>query len=285
MSLSPHNEEKVQGALALLVDATPVGTEFDDLTDIHLAPRRQPRPGVFVFAFAFVVVALLGGIALWATRGTQPPDLDVAAGAVLTWEQWLEQTQAEAIQVHDSPLVLQGGLGPEPQFDVTGLGDEQTLNVLTADSDIDWTIFEATALHGPVLVTGWIPGPIYIGVAWMTPNSPTSDPASQPSICSFDLDRNGLATGCHSSTPASNDLVDYGATLASTEDPQGNPDTLTITTPPGASVVAINVNGQRTWQRPNGNMATLTGTFTEQQVDVVIYDAQGNILHEDSVDL
>lgn len=281
MTLSARNEEKVRSALATLVDATPVGAEFDALIEGQLTPTRRQGGGALAFGAAFLVVGLIGGFMLWATLPTNGPD--PATAQDLTWAEWFERTRADSIQVHDSPLVLQGLPGPEPQFDVTALGEQQTVTTLTPDTDIDWSIFEWVADQA-LVISGQTPESGYVGVARYEFGSPAPG-QDGPHVCTFELSGEALAMGCSGASRASDDMVRYGASFASTEDPEGNPDTLTITTPPGASVVAIGVAGDSYWQRPNGNMATFVGGFTRQQVDIVIYDAQGNVLYEESTNL
>lgn len=288
MTLSDHNREKVRNALAVLVDATPVGAEFDEVTRAQLTPvGRRPR-GVLAFSAAFLLVGLLGGLMLWTTRDVgQSNASGVAPAQDITWPEWFERTQATAIQVHDSPIVLQGVPGPEPQFDVAALGEEQELIALTPDTEIDWTVFEAAADHAPV-VSGKVRGSRhagYVGVGRFEDGSPIPGSQDGPHICTFALGGEGQAMGCVDGDEASDLMVDYGLAAARTGLSEWDPATITIRTPPDASVVAIEVAGRSYWQRPNANMATFVGGFTDQRVDIAIYDSQGNILYNDSASL
>lgn len=288
MTLSDHNQEKVRNALAVLVDATPVGAEFDELTDPELGSAGKRPRGVLVFGAAFLVVGLLGGLMLWATRDVgQSNESDVAATQDITWPEWFERTQADAIQVHDSPIVLQGIPGPEPQFDVAALGEEQELTTLTPETEIDWAAFEATGDQAPV-VSGMVQGSRhigYVGVGRFADGSPIPGSPDGPHICTFALDGGLQSIGCVLVDQASDSVVDYGLAAASSGLLEGDPATITIRTPPDASVVAIEAAGRSYWQRPNANMATFTGGFSEHRVDIVIYDSQGNVIYEDSANL
>lgn len=223
---------------------------------------------------------------LWVSGDLGSTDQpDPAASPDLTLAQWFEQTRANSIQVNDSPVVLQGLPGPEPEFDVTSLGEEQTVTTLTADMAIDWSILESVADQTPV-ISGFTPQTGYFGVVRFESETPMPGFTDGPHVCTFAHGGEiGEGLACANASPASDEMVDYGLAIASIENFDGNPDTLTVRTPPGASVVAINVADESYWQRPNGNMAAFIGAFTGQQVDIVIYDPQGNVLHAEEADL
>jgi hypothetical protein len=73
MTLSYRNEEKIRAAFAALVDATPAGADFEDLTDIVPKPVHIGRPGLVVMAVAAIVtLVVLGPLALPMGRSGTP---------------------------------------------------------------------------------------------------------------------------------------------------------------------------------------------------------------------
>lgn len=279
MNLSDRTEEKVRGALAVLVDATPIGVGFDELTATQLEPSPKRGSGALAFFLAFLVIGLAGGLAVWTTGdigGTEPGTVE---SQILTLDEWFQRTQTAAIQIHDSPAIFQGAAGPEPRFDVTTLGVEQRVETLNSETPIDWGLLETVAADNPV-ISGFTLQSGYIGVARYQSGSPAPGAQTGPHVCTFVLSQRHRGLGCSSVSPENNETVDYGAAIASTDDFEGRPDILTVRTPPEASVVVIKIGGDSYWQRPNGNMATFIGKFADQQIDIVMYDSQGKVLHE-----
>lgn len=280
MSLPDQHEEKVRSAFAALVDATPVGVEFHELTDSIVAPSRprQEASRVVVFGAAFLFVSLIGGLMVWANRIAPSAEETQVAAEHITWSQWLDQAMSKATKVQDSPLVFQGLAGPKPEFDLSPLGEEQRLAEVTDGRPVDWSLFESTTEHGPALVAGRIPGPIYVGTARIDSQNSRVRSDAGPQVCHFtihDGSTSFLGLGCTSP----DDPAHYGVVTALTDDPQSRADSIAVVTPPDASVVAVVTSEERLWQRPRGNMAVFLGNFTDFDIKVTIFDSQGNILH------
>ena len=86
MTLDNQQEERVRGAFAALTDFTPVGAEFDELTDVYIAPSVRPLVSSesqrgWLIAVAGAVVVLILGLLTVLTRETDP---ELSASA-FTW--------------------------------------------------------------------------------------------------------------------------------------------------------------------------------------------------------
>jgi len=78
MTLTTHEEEKLRQALALVVDTTPVGRDFEELEQVRLnpviAPRRRRTTRIAITAVAFAaVVGLMAPITLLLTGDGNGP--------------------------------------------------------------------------------------------------------------------------------------------------------------------------------------------------------------------
>lgn len=269
MTLSRNQEEKVRKAFGVLVDTTPPGVEFEELTSITLAPKRRPRlSGWLAFATAFLLVAMIGGFAVWANLGGEA-DSDTVT----------DPASGEVILLQD-PLVMRGADGPEPLFDTSQLGAEV---VLTEPADIKGTIdriedwlFPGGQINEDNVIKYVVAGAISTGaeagtietsseVGWALWIIPPTD--AHPMWAGRNDNEPHPLIGNHPGTDSPTEADDLQGTFA------WGP--LSAET----SVISVSYGDTTVWQRPVGGIAVFDiGNPAQQPIVWTAYDQNGNVI-------
>ena len=266
MTLSRDQEEKVHRAFGLLADTTPPGVEFEELASTTLAPhRRPPMSGWLAFATAFLVVAVVGGLAVWAITLGQTESDAVS-----------EPTADEVVLLHD-PLVVRGADGPEPLFDTSQLGTEVTL---FEPADISATIARIQEwLHDveedeviKYVVVGTISTGVQAGTletsserGWGLWIVPATD--ALPSWSGSNETEPQLLIGWHPGTDSPTEADDLQGTFA------WGP------LSPVTSVITATYGDTTVWQRPVGGIAVFDIANPAQHPIVwTAYDQNGDVI-------
>lgn len=266
MTLSRHQEEKMRRAIGVLVDTTPPGFDFEELGSSTLAPKRRPQvPGWLAFATAFLLVAVLGGLAVWATLSEQSDSVTAS-----------DPASGEVVLLQD-PLVVRGADSPEPLFDTSQLGTEV---VLSEPADIGATIVRIEEWLEDVeeddIIKYVVAGAISTGAQagtletssergwglWIVP--PTD---ALPSWSGRNDNESESLIGWHPGTDSPTEADDLQGTLA------WGP------LPPETSVITASYGDTTVWQRPVGGIAVFDITNPAQHPIVwTAYDQNGDVI-------
>jgi hypothetical protein len=166
--------------------------------------------------------------------------------------------------------VLEAVVGPEPDFDVTGLGDEQAW----LDDDLD----RGRLTPPDHLMTGGYPD-VYVGTAALAgdatlPARLLRSWSDRPGFPLFWCTSWGQGSGCG---PRDDDDERIGGVGVSSGSLGGS---IAALVPENTAVAALTVDGEPVaWQRPRGRTVFLT-TPSVRRFTVTAYDAAGSVIDE-----
>lgn len=142
-------------------DQTPTTTEALSTDDTVVAAEESGLVRLTITLDDPAMAEAVAGII--ADMGSAQITYSPAVAATLT-ETYLSQILADATVVHTEPTILQPSPGPEPEFDVAGLGTEVSLHPATealpsaqvadVDSSLGGSMSQRTTLRGPILHIG-----------------------------------------------------------------------------------------------------------------------------------
>jgi hypothetical protein len=243
--------------------------------------RRLNGPLVAVTAAALVIV-VFGSVAV-LLPGAGPDTTTISPQSVETWGDWYEWAVSGGELNGRDPTILQGGLGPEAQFDPDGLGIEQALEpVSQVVGDVPWSVLfgdhEELTDRGTLLVAGRAESSVAAVVGGMFEREggiPTDGICLLVARPDISGDWASAAT-CRDQTG----LVAYDNTT-------GSPilwvalsvdrSSIAMAISPQTSVVAFESGSQQYWQRPRGGLVLFVGDFT-QETQFTFYADSGEVL-------
>lgn len=151
MSVDQQLEERVRQAGAALVEAAPIGVDFEDLTKAHAASPRKRISGGLAFVGTFAAVLAFGSL-IWLASGdsnsgtdpesdaavappsTQPPTAEPETPGLSTSE--IESALPSLVQILSDDTNVQSYA--EPRVDIRGNGSDAELWVVV-DTASAWT--------------------------------------------------------------------------------------------------------------------------------------------------
>jgi hypothetical protein len=212
-----------------------------------------------------LVIVMFGVPAVLRWVGPDTATIDTHAAE--TWEDWYEWVTSGGELNGRDPTIVQGQLGPEPQFDPNNLGIEQALEpVSQVAGDVPWSVFqELVSDRGTLVVAGRAESSVaaVVGGVFEREGGIVTDGiclvVARPEI-SGDW---ASAGSCRDETGP----VAY-------DDATGSPplwvalrtdrSSVAMAVPPQTSVVTIQSGSQQYWQRPRGGLVLFVGDFTAE---------------------
>ena len=155
MTMPTDERNKIRKALGVYVEEAPPAPEWRDWDTASTmdAPARSKLNGPVTALIAGVVVLIvIGGVAALLAVGPDSPSggenetsVDVAGASLVegvdTWADWYDAVVTRAVTNGPDATVLQGSIGPAPEFDVSVLGNEQALDAVDQDAvDVPWRL-------------------------------------------------------------------------------------------------------------------------------------------------
>jgi hypothetical protein len=281
MTLTGEERERVRQVLDRYAAEAPPAPAWGAWETAVKRPRPRPAGPLVALLTAASVVLLIGVPVLVRWVGPDPAPVD-STGAE-TWRHWYDRVVSEGELNGRDPTIVQGKLGPEPQFDLSSLGVEQSLMLWSQVlGGAPWDFFDGLVTEGEALV-----------VAGSTSDSAIAAVAAGvlegegragiPGICVVVAvpDPSGEWTRGGSCREAS-DAIDYdegplyvGLSVGPSLDGQW----VAVAVPPQASVVGIVAGDGRYWQRPRGGLVLLAVDFIEGS-RLTSYSTAGEVIAE-----
>jgi len=182
MTLDNQQEERVRGAFAALTDSTPLGAEFDELTNLRSAPSVRPLASsnrrthgwVYALAAAAVLVLVGGAALLFGEIGSDTPVATSPADSPSSFS-WSRVPQDEAVFGGDGEQSMFGVTVGGPGLVVVGATDgwfgDGDAAVWTSSDGFTWSRVphDATVFGGANSQTMWdvtVGGPGLVAVGW-----------------------------------------------------------------------------------------------------------------------
>ncbi len=294
MTMTTDERTKIRRALGQYVDEAPAAPEWQEWESSAAARTwaRSRRGGLTVaVAAAIIVFATVGGGVVFRgdtreaasspVQRTRGGDISLAVG--ISMGDWYEALVADASENGPDNSILQGAQGPEPDFDTSGLGEEQILESVSQEGIREaWSDFARDEIGASLalgdqwmtelspLVLGGRVGSSFVGVVGGPFHSDAADhPSSEDhlivdGICQVRFLADSIrvsGVGCSDGTGP----LAYGRTVL--ESFSDLPDSILLAVPPEASVVALETAGVRLWQRPRGGLALFVGEFSDGDPD------------------
>lgn len=251
-------EDQIRSNLNFVADTVPRSESgpVDRIKRRGQMRRRNRYVGMGALAVLFVA-----GTILLSSSGTD--EIYVADGEEL---------------ISTDPPIVHGAESPEPQFDTSGLGDEAPLIPV---SDIERIVALASRHPNGDLLRITVLGETPEGVLALVVNSETDDPELgrlHMRCVTTELGSSCSGTEIENAADAPGSLLpgEPGSGPAHTVGGEGD---LTWEVPAETSIVALEHNGELTWQRPITHVAVFVTEFADgDRFELTAYDAQGNIL-------
>lgn len=251
-------DDQIRSNLNFVADTVP----RSDSSPVDSIKRRgrMRRRNRYVGLGALAVLVVVGTVFLSSSR---TDEVFMADGEVL---------------ISTDPPIVQGAESTEPQFDTSGLGDEAQL---TPISDIEQIVNLASRHPNGEIVRITVLGETPEGVLALVVHSEGDDPDLGP------LHMRCVTTELGSSCAGTEteNTVDMPGGLLPGEPGSGPTYTvggegeLTWEVPAQTSIVALDHNGDLTWQRPVADVAAFITDFVDgDRFELTAYDSQGNRL-------
>jgi len=262
--------------LANAIDAeTVITSESGELVDSDGEPIRPSMVNVFIEASSDGVEAILH----------EYPHSELSLEQHEARVEWYID-QVSGPMLSENPYVVQAMVGPEPSFDVSGLGDE--LPMMPADdAEVVPDVLDGLGVSGdavlatrarPVIVLGRTAEPgtersELVLMVWFTNGGATctgaSDDTGMGVFCGFEI------------------LSRFGVEGTSSEETdEGVFGDITYAVPLETSVVQIVTPGRDYWQRPIGGYGVVPyGNTVEAPTEIIAYDSGGKEIGSWGMDL
>lgn len=283
MTMTTPQRDRVRRALGVFVEEAPPAPDWEQWRQPQLADHSGParlRGPIVAIATAAVALVVIGG-AVAFLRAT-PNTATTNPGNIETRGDWYDAVASTAQANGPDATIVQGALGPEPQFDTSHLGAEQTLEPVTQIAgDVPWNSFFSSTFvadRGTLIVAGRVESSL-IGFV-----PATYDHLGQQIneglcyvIVSPELAGNwGSSVSCGEQS----DPIEYGIGGGSIGSDIGLSDSIAVVVPPPTSVVLIESATTQSWQRPRGGMALFVGNFSNGEIRYTAYSASGQVLSQ-----
>jgi hypothetical protein len=193
-----------------------------------------------------------------------------------TWEHWYLRIVSDSEPNGRDPTITQGKLGPEPQFDLNGLGSQQNLLAVGQGfGDVRWDLFgESVKSRGKLVVGGRVDGSVAAVTAGMLDGEAG---AATRSICLVVATSDTSGASCRKATDAATFdaplYVGLGAARLATGP------LVAVAVPPQTSVVGLVSGDGQYWQRPRGGLVLFVRDLTKE-FELTYYAASGEVLAE-----
>lgn len=280
MTLTGEERERVRQALDRYTAEAPPPPAWGAWGTVERRPRSRPAGPLVALVAAASVIFIIGVPVLVRWVGPDPAPVD-SIGAE-TWRDWYDRVVAESELNDRDPTIVQGRLGPEPQFDMSSLGVEQRLMPVSQmlgappwDSFFEGLVMERETL----VVAGSAPDS---AIAAVTAGELEGEGrAGIPGICLVVAvpDPRGewaRAGSCREATDAGDydlRLLYAGLAVGAPVDGQW----VAVAVPPKTSVVGVVAGDVRYWQRPRGGLVLFAVDLIEGS-RLTSYSISGEVL-------
>jgi hypothetical protein len=257
MTLTDEERERVRQVLDRYAAEAPPAPNWGAWEISVRRPRLRPAGPLVALVAAASVVLLIGVPVLVRWVGPDPAPID--SGGPETWRAWYDRVGSEGELNGRDPTIVQGKLGPDPQFDLGSLGVEQSLTpVSQVLGGPPWNLlFDRLVTERETLVVAGSTSDS--AIAAVTAGVLEGEGrAGIPVICVAVAtpDQRGEWSKGGSCRPASG-AVDYNESPLSVGlrvGPSLDGEWVAVAVPPQTSVVGIVAGDARYWQRPRGGL-------------------------------
>ena len=288
MTLNTEERERLRRALDVYAGEAPPAPNWGswettwETKSVRRPRRRLNGPLVAVTAAALVIV-VFGGVAV-LQRWAGPDTTTTSPQSVETWGDWYEWAVSGGELNGRDPTILQGGLGPEAQFDPNGLGIEQALEpVSQVVGEVPWSVLvgdpQELTDRGTLLVAGRAESSIaaVVGGMFEGEQGNVTDGVclivARPDISG---DWASAATCRDQTGPVAYDNT-TGSPILEVDLSVDPSSSIAMAISPQTSVVALKSGSQQYWQRPRGGLVLFVGDFT-QETQFTFYADSGEVL-------
>ena len=259
-------DTRIKSGLRAAIEAEPANTPTSVMGVKATAERRRRRDRL--------VGLTISGLALAAVVFALTIRADVNQPYVANGE----------VLLSTDPVVVQGAPSPEPEFDTSKLGIDQSLTPMT-DASVALAVVEPdleSATDGEVIRVTTLGTTVAGREAVILHAYQTQDDGQRIQVRCLVAPFGGTSCGGYDVQ----DIITEPGGLARPESPNepsiytvGGAAVLMWDVPQGTSVVVMTVNGEAVWQRPIAGVAVFdTDLFDGDQLQIVALDQQGAIL-------
>lgn len=279
MTLTGEERERVRRVLDRYAAEAPPAPSWGAWETSVRRPRLRPAGPLVALAAAASVILIIGVPVLVRWVGPDPAPID--SDGPETWRDWYDRVVSEGELTGRDPTILQGRLGPEPQFDLGSLGVEQSMmpwsQVL---GGAPWDFFDGLVTEGEALVVAGSTSDSAIAAVTAGVLEGQGS-AGIPGICVLVAVPDPLGEWSRGSScmPASV-AVDYDEGplyVGLSVGPSAEDRWVAVAVPPQTSVVGVVAGDARYWQRPRGGLALFAVDLIEGS-RLTSYSTSGEIL-------